>query len=160
MKRSGWITGVVVLQLVYVLAVLALTVYLLVLTRMPRAGNPSDAAENISGLKVGVAILGIPALVALVAWLGLWKEKRWGWWLTILIDLAFFAAFGYSLIDDGWHNIDGALVTLTVIALVPAVCLLLPRVRRAYWRGRIPHLPPIGVESAAESALGASRTNL
>src|ERR1700674_4139419 len=116
MKRSGWITGVLLLQLLYVLVLLAITVYLLVLV--------------------------VPALVALVSWFGLWKEKRWGWWLTVVIDLGFFAAFGYSLLDDGWYNIDGALVALAAMALAQVVSLLAPKVRRLYWRGSADRLAP------------------
>lgn len=150
MKRSGLITGVLLLQLLYVLVLLALTVYLLVLMRMPDPGNNSDAEQNRVGLEIGAAVLGVPALVALIAWFGLWRGKRWGWWLTVLIDLGFFAAFGYSLIDDGWHNIDGALVALTVTALVPVVYLAAPRVRGFYWQGRVQQLPPVAAEPTSE----------
>lgn len=142
MKRSGWITGVLLLQLLYVLVLLAITVYLLVLMRTPDTGNNSDTAQNMAGLEIGVAVLGVPALVALVAWFGLWKEKRWGWWLTVVIDLGFFAAFAYSLFDDGWHNIDGALVALAAIALAQVVSLLAPKVRRLYWQGSGDRLAP------------------
>jgi uncharacterized membrane protein (DUF2068 family) len=136
-KRSGWISGVVVLQLLYALMLLSLPVYLLVLTRASQIRNASDAAAEISGLKIAAAVLGGPALVALIAWIGLWKEKLWGWWLTILTDLGLVGVFVYSLIDDGWHNIDWTDVVLTVSAVVPVICLLLPQVRRLYWRGSV-----------------------
>jgi hypothetical protein len=140
-KRSGWISGVVVLQLLYALVLLSLPVYLLVLTRTSQTRNASDAAGEISGLKIAAAVLGGPALVALIAWIGLWREKLWGWWLTILTDLGFVGMFVYSLIDDGWHNIDWSVVVLSVMAVVPVVSLLLPQVRRFYWETRIPVAP-------------------
>jgi hypothetical protein len=74
----------------------------------------------------------------------LWKRKRWGWWLTMVIDLVFFAAFGYSVFDDGWHNIDGTLVALTVVALALVAYLLVPKVRRFYKPGRGAQLPACG----------------
>jgi uncharacterized membrane protein (DUF2068 family) len=139
-NRSGWITGVVVLQLLYVLVMLALPVYLLVLTQTPETRNGPDAAEEISGLRIAAAMVGAPALVALVAWFGLWKEKLWGWWLTVLTDLGLVGVFVYSLIDDGWKNVDWEVAVMTMIAVVPVVYLLLPRVRKLYWRRNVSEL--------------------
>jgi len=150
-KRSGWITGVVVLQLVYVLVLLVLTLYLLVLTRTPETRNGSHAAEAISGLRIAALVLGGPALAALAAWFGLWKLKRWGWWLTIVTDLVLAAAFAYSLVDDGWNNIDGAVVVLTVIAVLPVICLLLPRVRKSYWHGNGSEVPAGASKPASQN---------
>ena len=61
-RRSGWITGVVVMQLLYVLAILVLPVYLLVLTRTSETRSSPDAADEISGLRIAAAVLGVPAL--------------------------------------------------------------------------------------------------
>jgi hypothetical protein len=149
--RSSWITGVVLLQLLYVLVLLALPVYLLILTRMPETRNGHDPAGTIYGLKIAAVVLGGPALVALAAWFGLWKGKRWGWWLTILTDAAFVAAFAYSIIDDGWKNIDWAVVVLTLIAVVPVVYLLLPQVRKFYWGERTPVPPATCIGSSLRS---------
>jgi len=140
-KRSGWITGVVALQVLYTVGLLALPVYLLMLTRTSEIRSGHDAAEEIAGLRIAAAVLGGPALVALVAWIGLWKGKLWGWWLTVLMDLGFVGMFVYSLVDDGWHNIDWAVVVLSVMAVVPVVYLLLPPVRSFYWRGGVSQLP-------------------
>jgi uncharacterized membrane protein (DUF2068 family) len=135
-KRSAWITGAVVLQLIYVLGMLALPVYLLALTHASETRNAPDAVEEISGLRIAAAVLGAPALMALAGWFGLWKEKPWGWWLTILMDVGLVGVFVYSLIDDGWKNIDWGVAGLTLMAVVPVVYLLLPQVRKFYWRGR------------------------
>jgi hypothetical protein len=141
MKRSAWVTVIILLQLFYVLVLLALPVYLLALTRAAETVNGPDAAENISGLQIGAAVLAGPALVGLAAWFGLWKGKRWGWAVTILTDLAFAGVFVYSLIDDGWKNVDWAVVALTAIAVVPVVYLLSPPVRRTYWPKSAAQLP-------------------
>jgi hypothetical protein len=144
MKRSGWITGVVVLQFLYVLVMLALPVYLLVLTRTPETRSGPDAAEEISGLRTAAAVVGAPALVAIVAWFGLWKEKLWGWWLTILMDAGLVVVLVYSLIDDGWKNVEWDVVVLTLIGVLPVVYLLLPQVRKFYWRVKAAQLPACG----------------
>jgi uncharacterized membrane protein (DUF2068 family) len=136
-KRSGWITGVIVLQLLDALMLLALPLYLLALTRTSAVLNGANAAEEISGLKTAAAVVGSPAVLALVAWIGLWQEKLWGWWLAIFTDLGLVGLFVYSLIDDGWKNIDGQVATLSVVAMVPVIWLLLPKVRRFYWRGGV-----------------------
>jgi hypothetical protein len=147
-KRSGWITGVVVLQLLYVLVMLALPVYLLALTRTSETRNAPDAAEEVSGLKIAAAVVGTPAIMALIAWFGLWKEKLWGWWLTVLTDLGLVGVFVYSLIDDG-KNVDWEVVVLTIITVIPVVYLLLPRVRKFYWRRNVSELAPAAVSPPA-----------
>ena len=63
---------------------LAVPVYLLVLTRAPETRSGPDAQASIAGLKIAAAVVGGPALIALAAWIGLWKEKLWRWWLTVL----------------------------------------------------------------------------
>jgi hypothetical protein len=145
-KRSGWITGVIVLQFLYALIMLALPIYLLVLTRASETRNSPDASEEISGLRVAAAVVGTPALIAFVAWFGLWREKLWGWWLTVLTDLGLVGVFGYSLIDDGWKNIDWDVVVLTMIGVVPLVFLLFPQVRKFYWRDSGGELQPAAVQ--------------
>jgi len=140
-KRSGWITGAVVLQLLYTLMLLALPVYLLVLTRAPETRSGPDAQASIAGLKIAAAVVGGPALIALAAWIGLWKEKLWGWWLTVLTDLGLVAVLVYSMMDDGWHNIEWDVVVLSVIPVVLVIYLLLPEVRRFYSKTRSPVAP-------------------
>jgi len=134
-KRSSWITRLVGLQLLYVLAMVALPIYLLALTRAARVQAGPDAAKDIAGLRSAALILAVPALIALVAWFGLWKEKLWGWWAVLLTDLGLFGAFVYSMIDDGWANFDWDMVALTAWSVLPVVLLLLPSVRKYFWCG-------------------------
>ena len=115
--------------------------YLLVLTRASETRSGPDAQASIAGLKIAAAVLLGPALVALAGWIGLWKEKLWGWWLTVLTDLGLVALLVYSMMDDGWHNIEWDVVVLSVIPLVLVIHLLLPKVRRFYWKGRVPVAP-------------------
>ena len=132
MKRSSWITGIIVLQLLYVLVLLALSVYFLLLARTSESRSGPDAEGAALGLKIAAGVLGGPALVAFVGWVGLWKEKLWGWWLTLITDLGLVGAFVYSAVDDGWKNIDWDLVILTGLSVLPVIFSLLPKVRRFY----------------------------
>jgi uncharacterized membrane protein (DUF2068 family) len=141
-KRSGWVAGVVVLQLLYVLMLLALPAYLLILTSAPETHKSHDVAQEVYGLEIAAAVVGGPALLALVAWLGLWKQKLWGWWLTLITDMGLTGVFTYSVIDDGWHDIDWSVLALTLFSTLPAVYLLVPRVRKAYWKSGGSQLPP------------------
>jgi uncharacterized membrane protein (DUF2068 family) len=134
-KRSRWINVLVGFQFCYVLVLLALPVYLLALALKSGVQNGFHPTETTKGLSLAAAIVGIPGVFALVAWIGLWKQKLWGWWLSIVIDLALVAIFAYSVIDDGWKDIDWEVVGLTAIAILPVIGLLLPKVRRFYWSG-------------------------
>jgi hypothetical protein len=90
MKRSGWVTGFVVMQAVWTLALIALPVYLLFLARSPAILNGADGKDAAYGLKIGAAVVAVPALSAIVLSYGLWKEKLWGWWLGLLSNLFHF----------------------------------------------------------------------
>jgi hypothetical protein len=145
-KRSGWITVVVVLQFVYVLLLLVLPIYLMFLAGKFGVRNGFRPTEETKGLTIAAAIVGFPGFFALVGWLGLWRKKLWGWWLSVATDLGLVAMFVYSLIDDGWKDIDWDVVVLTGITLVPVIGLLLPRVKRFYWgSGGSSAAPPVVV---------------
>ena len=126
MNRSGWITGAIVVQALWALALVGLAVFLLILAR-------TASPEVSAGLKTGAEVLGMPALLAIASWYGLWKETLWGWWLALVTDFGLLAIFIYSVVDDGWGNIDWEMVGITVISAIVPVALLIPVVRRFYW---------------------------
>ena len=101
------------------------------LTRSPEILSEPDAADAIYGLKIGAAVLGVPALILLVAAIGLWRSKRWGWWLTLATDVAILATLVYSMLDENTVEWDEA--ALTVCFVFFPVLLLLPKVRKFYW---------------------------
>ena len=143
LKRSGWITGAMVIQCLWALGLFAISVYLLILTRGSAIQTGKDAAGAVSGLQIAAAILFAPAALAAASWYGLRKEKRWGWWLAVLGNLGFLGMLIYSMVDDGWRNIDWSVAVFAAAAAVGPIILLLPGVRRFYWRGAgfeaIPH---------------------
>ena len=64
--------------------------------------------------------LGIFAPIAflyLVSVLGLWRARRWGWWLGFLVNLGVTVALLYSLIDDGWANSDATDIALPLVTI-------------------------------------------
>ena len=135
MKRSGRVTFVIAMQLIYAMTLTSLSLYLLVLSLSQfwktRAGPfRGDAAIN---LMIPSAILAGPALVTLMGWLGLRKEKLWGWWLALIGDAGMLGLLVYILIDDGWENFDWYMVALTVASAMVTILLLAPIVRKFYW---------------------------
>ena|SRR5215471_8136076 len=69
MKRSHWITGAIVLQALWALALVGLVVFLLVLAR-------KASPEVSAGLKTGSAVLGVPALFAIASWYGRCSDSK------------------------------------------------------------------------------------
>ena len=126
MTRSGWITGAIVVQALWAATLTGLVVLLFVMTR---TGSPEDSA----GLKMGAAILVVPALLAISSWYGLWKQTLWGWWLALLTDFALLAVFVYSMADDGLANMDWSMAGITLASAIVPVFLLIPVVRKFYW---------------------------
>jgi uncharacterized membrane protein (DUF2068 family) len=133
-KRSLLITGVIALHFVLALLWLCVSIYLLWLTRSPATRQGSDSTAAVLGLEIAAAVLAPPALLGLIGAYGLKANKLWGWWLALLVDAALFLVFAYSMVDDGWRNIDTDMVAFTAASLVPVILLLLPAVRRHYWR--------------------------
>jgi len=129
MKRSGWIRFAVIMQLLYALFLLAFSVYLLALTFVW-----GFRFERATGLILAAAILGAPGLVGLVGWLGLRREKLWGWSVAIFGDLGLLAILIYSMIDDGLRNIDWDMAGMTLVSAIVSLGLFVPAVRKFYWR--------------------------
>jgi hypothetical protein len=134
MKRSPLITIVIVFQSLLGLLLAGLTVYLLALTRSGEILADPDAADTIQGLKIGAGVLGLPALITLVAVWGLWKRRFWGWLLSLATDIGMVAVLAYSIIGD--HDFDADTIALTAGFVLPVVLLLLPTVRKFYWQRR------------------------
>lgn len=121
MKHSGWISLVVVVQLLYALLLILVPVYLLLMAYG-------------WGAVILSAVLGGPGIVALVGWFGLRKGKFWGWSIALFADVAMFGILIYCLMDYGWHNIDWEVVALTLLTAGVLAALLTPAVRAAYWQ--------------------------
>lgn len=127
MNRSGWITGVVVAQALWALALNAIAVFLIVLAR-------TSTSDVSLGLKIGAVMLAVPALLATVSWYGLWKGTLWGWWLAFVTDAALMAILIYSMSDDGVRNIDWDMAVMTATSAIIPIFLLIPTVRKFFWR--------------------------
>jgi hypothetical protein len=131
MKRSPLITIVNVLQLLLGLLLAGLTIYLLILTRSRETLADPDSADTVHGLLIGAVVLGVPALITLIAVWGLWKRRFWGWVLSLGTDVGTLAVLVYSMIDEGdWEGYEMALAAGIV---VPVVLLLLSAVRTFFW---------------------------
>ena len=126
-RRSGWITATIVMQGLWALALLGLPFYLLFLAR-------AAAPEAASGLQIAFWILIVPALFAAISWYGLWNQKLWGWWLALVTDTGLTALLIYSMVDDGLRNIDWDVAGITAASVVVLLVLVLPTVRRFYWK--------------------------
>ena len=131
MKRSPLITIVNVLQSFLGLVLAALTVYLLALTRSRETLAEPDASETVHGLLIGAIVLGVPALITLVAAWGLWKRRFWGWALSLATDVGVLAVFVYNMVGE--NDREGDEIALAAGFVVPIVLLLLPAVRKFFW---------------------------
>jgi uncharacterized membrane protein (DUF2068 family) len=101
MKRSIWVTGSLVLQGLWALALLGLAAYSSILSvRRPDA-------RDIRALALFSAFFG---LLGGIGWYGLWRRKRWGWWLACVCSWGLAARFVYNFIDivsvNGWSVVD------------------------------------------------------
>lgn len=128
------ITSVTLLQFLLGLLWLGITLYLILISRSAGIKQGHDPASVILGLEIAAAVVAPGAVFGLIAAYALGKDKVWGWWLSLAINSAFAAILIYSMIDDGWNNLDLELVAFTLLSLLPVILLFLPVVREFYWR--------------------------
>lgn len=119
------------MQALWTLALIALPIYLLILTRSQSILSGPAPKESIYGLKVGAAVIAVPAVFAIVSTFGLWKKKLWGWWLALLSNAFVLVMLIYSMTDE--NTLDWDMFGVTVISAVLPILLLLPLVRNFYW---------------------------
>ena len=131
MKRPALITAVNMLQLLLGLLLAGLSIYMLGLTRSAESLADPDSTGTIQGLLIGAGVLGIPALITLIAAWGLWKGRFWGWALSLATDVGVLAVLVYHA--WGESDPDGDEVALAAGFVVPVVLLLLPQARLHFW---------------------------
>jgi hypothetical protein len=131
MKPSPLITIVNVLQSLLGLVLAGLTIYLVALTRSRETLAEPDASETIHGLLIGAAVLGVPALITMIAAWGLWKRQFWGWVLSLATDVGVLAVFVYNIVGE--NDREGDEIALAAGLVVPIILLLLPGVRKFFW---------------------------
>lgn len=133
MRRPGLIVSVTIVELLLALSLVALSIFLVVQMRSPEIRQSYDVAEEMFGLKIAAGVLVVPGIFMLLAAFGMWKDKIWGWWLALLIDLALTVTLFTSVFDDGWRVADRQDIGLALLSLVPLFLLFLPAVRKHYW---------------------------
>ena len=133
-KRPPLVTVVTLLQFLLGFLWLGITAYLFFVSRSPEIKHGSDPAAAILGLEIAAAIVAPGAILGLIAAYALGKDKVWGWWLSLITNGASVLMLIYSMIDDGWDNLDPEMVGITLLSLLPVILLLLPSVREFYLR--------------------------
>jgi len=124
--RSRWISIAQLLQALWALTLVGLSIYLLVLTR----GKPADHAD---GLRLAATIIFVAGLSVAAGWYGLRKSEPWGWWLASACDWGIVATLVYATIDDATDGmLDWSMILTTFITMVVPVLLFFPKVRRHY----------------------------
>lgn len=131
-------TIVAAIQLLFGVALAAGGSYLLWLTRTAEMRNSRDAEMAIHGLYIAAALFLPLGVLVLTGGAAMWKNKLWGWWLTMITDTSLMLVFIYSLIDDGLKHADSEDIAATVLSIIPVILLVLPAVRRSYWRKNPP----------------------
>ena len=131
MKRPVLITVVNFVQTLLGLGLAGVAVYLLALTRSKQTLAEEDAAEVVRGLLIGALVLGIPAVITLIAAVGLWKARFWGWVLSLATDVGLLSVLVYSMADE--NSVESDEMALAAAVVVPLVLLLLPVARKYFW---------------------------
>ncbi len=142
MSRPKMVTAAAVVHTADTLLVLALAIACFILTRSNSVRSLRESAEAIRGLIIGGSILAAVAVVYAVGASGLWRSRRWGWWVSFLTNAAFVLAVLADIFVD--HDRDPDNWIAAAIFARPVVLLCLPGVRKFFRRP-----PPVEVTTAA-----------
>lgn len=135
MKRPALVTVIASLQSLLALILAAGTVYLVWLAHSPQILAEPDGADAAHGIMIGAVAAGGTTVIVLISCWGLWKNKRWGWWLAMMVHVIIVAVMGYGTVDDSPIDMDSFVITLCFLAFL--IFLLIPKVRKFYLRGAI-----------------------
>jgi len=103
-------------------------------SRVAQSLNPAQVAMEMR--IAGTAVL-LPAILAVIASWGLWKNRAWGWWIAVVLSLLVLAPMVWEAIDDrAMPELDD--IAVTVPFVIYLVLLFVPKVRRFYLsRGKV-----------------------
>ncbi len=90
---------------------------------VPGAVEATPMAVIYSGIVLGV--------VGIVAAVGLWMMKKWGWWATIIISVINILLNATGLVMAPGAALKAAIAVQTVGFIVTLVLVVLPSARRA-----------------------------
>jgi hypothetical protein len=135
-RRSGWVTGATLLHASEGVFFLGISLYLWLLTFSAEIKHGAEAADTVHGLKIAAGVLTLPGILVIIGAYGLWKSKLWAWWFALMVDVGWSSVLLYSLIDDGWANLDVAVLALFAISTFLMLFLALPSPRKYYWDSR------------------------
>ncbi len=131
-KRPGLATASAVLHFLLGVCILALVIYILLLTRSPKVLREPDAAEAVHGLKLAAAMFAPGIGIYWLAAYGLWTRRRLGWLLGAVADLGLAVVLLWGPVFE--HDpVERDLAALIAMFVVPLLLLLLPPVPRFYW---------------------------
>jgi hypothetical protein len=128
-KRSIWVTVSLVLLGLWALALLGLAAYSLALSvRYPAVARDNRVVSLFSALFGSFGAIG---------WYGLWRQKRWGWWLASICSWGLAGWLVYTFIHfvntDGWSAVDWVFAVSTGYSFALPIWLMMPGTREAYW---------------------------
>ena len=132
MKRPGLVALANALQFLLGLLLAGLAIYLFKETRAPETVSDPDAAATIHGLMIATIVLGVPALITLVAAWGMWKNQFWGWALSMATDVGVLLVLIYNFFTQS--NRANSEPVLAVGVTGALIVVLLPTVRKFYWK--------------------------
>jgi uncharacterized membrane protein (DUF2068 family) len=128
MKRPKLVTTVALLQLIWGAFFTGLALWMVWDAHSRHeAGAWADAGRS---LEYGFAeYAGAAGAILLVSNYGLWKARRWGWWLAVVADALAVALIAPHEVD----NLHAGDVWVPLVFAMIVVFLLIPRVRKFYF---------------------------
>ena len=130
MKRSGLITALAGVQLLIGSLSLSIALYLLDLIRNPEIANDQAALQVVRIFTRNVIIFTVPTLISAI---GIWKVKRWGRWLAIMLYAVTVLVLLYGPVFEH-ETIEGSDIPRIVIIITLLVLFSLPAVGREFKR--------------------------
>lgn len=138
--RPRAITAIAVMQLAYTLLMTALAVVCVNWARL--AATRPNGQSYARGLVIGAAFLAGVGVLDAISTVGLFRTRRWAWILALTTDVLVIALVLWDVLID--HDRDPDNWVVLPLFGVPILLLLLPGVRRSFFRKATPPAATLG----------------
>ncbi|MGI9103379.1 MAG: hypothetical protein ACR2IF_13150 [Terriglobales bacterium] len=136
MPRPRLVMTAAAVQTAYTILIGGTAAFCFVSARLVQKSGDRGAAQDAKWMLIAGCVVGVMALVYAIGAYGMWRSRRWAWWVSVLANVFVVVFILWDMFVDRDRDPDNWVAI--GIFTVPIVLLMFPGVRSFYRRP----LPP------------------